>query len=59
MPLKHLPLGLQPEHFRAWLDLWDFNCRRNLPAKEAAEMSQLAQNIGARLKQIVAMNAPS
>lgn len=56
MPLKHLPLGLQPEHFRAWLDLWDFNCRRNLPAQEAAEMSQLAQNIGARLKQIVAMH---
>lgn len=59
MPFKHLPLGLQPEHFRAWLDLWDFNCRRYLPQREADEMSELAHGIGARLKQIVAMHGAS
>jgi hemoglobin len=57
MPLKHLPLGLAPEHFAAWLELWDFNCRRHLPAAEAAEMSQLAHGIGARLQQIVSRNS--
>jgi hemoglobin len=53
MPMKHLTLGLQPEHFGFWLELWDFNCQRNLPPQEAQEMSELAHNIGARLRQIV------
>lgn len=53
MPMKHLALGLQPEHFSHWLELWDFNCRRHLAPAEATEMSQLAHGIGARLRQIV------
>jgi hemoglobin len=53
MPVKHLTLGLQPEHFAAWLELWDWNCKRHLPAAEAAEMSALAHGIGQRLRQIV------
>ena len=53
MPLKHLTLGLEPKHFAAWLELWDWNCKRHLPAAEAAEMSALAQGIGRRLRQIV------
>ena len=53
MPLKHLSLGLQPEHFGFWLELWDFNCQRHLQPAEAQEMSKLAHGIGARLKQIV------
>jgi hemoglobin len=53
MPLKHLALGLEPEHFAAWLQLWDWNCRRHLPPAEAAELSALAHGIGQRLRQIV------
>jgi hemoglobin len=54
MPVKHLSLGLAPEHFHFWLELWDFNCRRNLAEREAQELSALAHGIGDRLKQIVA-----
>lgn len=53
MPLKHLTLGLEPKHFAAWLELWDWNCKRHLGPAEAAEMSALAHGIGARLRQIV------
>ena len=54
MPVKHLALGLAPEHFGFWLELWDFNCRRMLAQTEAEEMSKLAHGIGARLRQILA-----
>lgn len=57
MPLKHLSLGLEPEHFGFWLELWDFNCRRHLAPEEAQELSSLAHGIGARLKQILAANS--
>jgi hemoglobin len=53
MPLKHLALGLQPEHFKFWLELWDFNCRRHLEPAEAEEMSRLAHGIGERLQRII------
>src|SRR5687767_15571462 len=53
MPMKHLALGLEPKHFAAWLELWDWNCKRHLAPTEAAEMSALAHGIGARLQQIV------
>jgi len=53
MPLKHLSLGLAPEHFSAWLALWDWNCKRHLAPAEALEMSELAHGIGRRLRQIV------
>ena len=53
MPLKHLALGLEAEHFEHWLAFWDWNCRRHLPAREAEEMSALAHGIGERLRQIV------
>ena len=49
----HLPLGLKPEHFGHWLDLWEFNCRRQLPATEAEEMITRARQIGAQLARIV------
>ena len=53
MPLKHLALGLEEKHFAAWLELWDWNCKRHLPPAEAAEMSALAHAIGQRLRNIV------
>lgn len=53
MPAKHVELALEKHHFEAWLDLWDYNCRRLLPAAEAREFSALAHQIGDRLHAIV------
>jgi hypothetical protein len=53
MPAKHMELNLAGEHFQAWLDLWDYNCQRHLPAAEATEMSELAHSIGSRLHAMV------
>lgn len=53
MPMKHMPLGLRPEHFAAWLDLWRRQCRIQLPPREAEELIAAAEMIGDRLKQIV------
>jgi hemoglobin len=53
MPIKHLKLGLSPEHFAAWLRLWEWNCKRHLQPAEAEEMIALAHGIGQRLRQIV------
>jgi hemoglobin len=53
MPAKHLDLGLAPEHFGAWLQLWDANCRCYLKPREAQEMSALAHEIGKRLQSIL------
>jgi hemoglobin len=53
MPRKHLPLGLEAQHFGVWLQLWTFNCRSHLPEAEAGEMIGLAQEIGQRLKTIL------
>jgi hemoglobin len=54
MPFKHLNLGIDASHFAAWLELWEFNCRRYLKENEAKEMIELAHGIGQRLKSIVA-----
>lgn len=43
---RHFFLNLGPEHFVAWLKVWDENCDELLPPKEAAEMSALAHRIG-------------
>lgn len=53
LPHKHAPLGLKPEHFAAWLGLWEANCRCYLGPDEAAEMIQLAHTIGRRLQTIL------
>lgn len=50
----HLQLGIAPEHVEQWLALWDFNCRRQLPATEATEMSAVARSIGTQLQKILA-----
>lgn len=54
MPAKHIPLGINASHFEAWLQLWHFNCAAHLPKIEAQEMISLAQEIGQRLKGIIA-----
>lgn len=45
----HMSLGLQPEHFQQWLGLWEFNNARQLPPKEAAELTALAHEFARRL----------
>lgn len=49
----HLLLNLSPEHFKHWLVLWEFNCRRHLPPREAGEMIALAHDFGRRLKRVL------
>ena len=56
MPAKHMPLGLEEKHFQAWLGLWQRHCRAHLPAGEAEEMIGLAENIGQRLRWMIAQN---
>lgn len=56
MPLKHVPLGLAPEHFDAWLDLWRRHCRAHLRADAAAEMIAAAESIGDRIRFVVDMH---
>jgi hemoglobin len=58
MPFKHLHLGLEKRHFQAWLGLWLRHCQARLPEREAGEMIRLAEGIGQRLRQIIAMNVP-
>jgi hemoglobin len=53
MPMKHLNLGIEAQHFAAWLELWSFNCRNYLKKTEAEEMICMAQEIGRRLKSIL------
>ena len=49
----HLSLGIRAADLEHWLELWDFNCRRQLPVQEAVEMSELAHRVGAQLLRIV------
>jgi hemoglobin len=56
MPAKHLNLGLNASHFQAWLQLWEFNCRKYLKMVEAQEMISLAREIGRRLKGILGVS---
>lgn len=56
MAWKHLALNLEEPHFQAWLGLWKRTCQTHLSASQASEMSQIADNIGTRLRTIVANN---
>lgn len=53
MPAKHHGLGIGAHHVDHWLDLWEFNCRRQLPKPEADQMTALARQIGRRLLQVL------
>jgi len=54
---RHFFLELGPEHFAAWLKVWDENCRELLPTAEAEAMSALAHNIGDDLQRMLARRA--
>ena len=53
MPWKHVALGLEEQHFEAWLGLWHRNCKIHLPPAEATEMIEAAEMIGQRLRYIL------
>jgi hemoglobin len=53
MPMKHFPLGLEPRHFEAWLDLWRRNCRIHVGGTAAEELIAAAESIGGRLRFLV------
>ena len=50
---RHFFLNLGPDHFVAWLKVWDENCQELLPPREAAEMSGLAHRIGGDLSGMI------
>jgi hemoglobin len=54
----HLPLGLEAEHFRHWLGLWEWNNERHLAPCEAEELNALAQEFGRRLSTITQNRRP-
>jgi len=56
MPWKHVPLKLEERHFAAWLELWRRNCRNHVGGAEAEELIVLAEGVGQRLRQILAMH---
>jgi hemoglobin len=49
---RHIRLGLDHEHFAAWLTLWEKNCRAELPEREAGEMIAIARIFAVRLKEM-------
>lgn len=53
MPMKHVPLGLAPRHFEAWLDLWRRHCRAHLGGREAEELIVAAESIGERIRWVI------
>ncbi len=56
MPFKHLHLHLEERHFQAWLGLWQRHCQTRLNGPEAADMIRIAETIGQRLRQIIALH---
>lgn len=54
---RHMPLGIEVDHFAAWLQLWELNCTTHLPAAEAREMISLAHELGRRLKTVLRLES--
>ncbi|MES2568977.1 MAG: group III truncated hemoglobin [Verrucomicrobiota bacterium] len=49
---RHSFLGLGPEHFAAWLAVWEENCRWLLNEPEAGEMIGLGQRLARELQEM-------
>lgn len=58
MPMRHIPLGLREEHFKAWLGLWETNCRQWLTPECASELIGQAHQIAIRLRQFCGVTPP-
>ena len=50
----HMRLGIPPELVDQWLELWKFNCERELQEPERGEMLTLARHLGSNLQRILA-----
>ena len=57
LPEAHRPLGLEPRHFEMWLELWAWNCRRNLRDPEASELVERASSIAVQLRRLLSSGA--
>ncbi len=49
---RHIFLHLAPEHFAAWMEVWEENCHWLLPEPEAADMIALAHRLAADLQRM-------
>ena len=49
----HLRLGIPPGLVDHWLELWKFNCERELDEPERTEMLTLARQLGSNLQRIL------
>ena len=49
---RHIRLGLDHEHFAAWLALWEKTCRAEFPEREAGELIAIARMFAVRLKEM-------
>lgn len=53
---RHIRLGLEPEHFIAWLALWEKTCRAELAPREADDMVSIAKTFASRLREMTGAN---
>lgn len=49
----HLRIGAEEEHFKHWLELWEFNCKRQLSEDLTNQMIALAHEFASRLKRVI------
>lgn len=54
MPFKHLALGIDAEHFDAWLDLWRRHCRSDIGGPAGEEMITAAEALAERIQMVIA-----
>lgn len=59
MPFKHVPLGLDLQHFVAWLELWRRHCHAHIGGAEAEELIAAAESIGARIRWVIERHGPN
>ncbi len=55
---RHFSLPVGAEHFETWLGIWAGNAKALLPPDEAAEMIQLAHQVGDDLQRMMARYQP-
>jgi hemoglobin len=53
----HLPLGLRPEHFARWLELWEETAQAECPPEGAALLVNRARRIADSLQHAVAVQS--
>jgi hemoglobin len=51
---RHLRLGLEPQHFEAWLALWQRVTRQRFDAESAEQLLEIARLVAGRLIEMAA-----